>query len=261
MRIKLKRISPIILAASFCLFAAPLFGQSEREGMRLFESNKAAEAIAFLEADIEGGNPLPEEYNYLGLAYYQLGNYEKSVAAFKKGTSARGANKRILYFNMGNSLFALQKWQEALDSYSMACVADPAYAAPLLNKAGTEIKLDKLAEAAEDYRRFLILRPEDEQRPQIEKILALIEKELAVRKEEQRKAAEEAARIKAEEERIAREKQEAERLAAQKKAEEEEKRRKMLEEIAGSLRDSGDATNMSESSEEALEYDYDSDID
>ena len=100
MRIKLKRISPIILAASCLLFSLPLFGQNEREGMRLFEMNKGAEAIAFLEADIEGGNPLPEEYNYLGLAYYQMGNYEKSVAAFKKGCSAKGTNKKILYLKL-----------------------------------------------------------------------------------------------------------------------------------------------------------------
>ena len=261
MRIKLKRISPIILAASCLLLAFPLFGQSEREGMRLFESNKGAEAIAFLEADIEGGNPLPQEYNYLGLAYYQLGNYEKSVAAFKKGCSAKETNKKILYFNMGNSYFAMEKWGEALEAYAMASVADPAYAAPVLNKAGTEIKLDKLAEAAADYKRFLVLKPEDEQRPQVEKLISLIEEELAARKERERRAAEEAARIKAEEERIAREKAEAERLAALKKAEEEEKRRKMLEDIAGSLRDAGDTTNMSAPSENSLEYDYDSDID
>ena len=235
--------------------------QSSREGMALFEQNKPAEAIAFLEADIAGGNPLPEEFNYLGLCYYQIGNYEKAAEAFKKGCAASGTSKKILYLNLGNAYFAMQKWQEALDAYSMAMVADPAYAAPALNRAGTELKLDKLKEALADYRRFLVLKPEDEQRPQIEKVIGLIEAELAARAEKERLAAEEAARVKAEEERVAREKAEAERLAAQKKAEEEERRRKALEDIAGSLRDSGDTTNMSASSEDSLEYEYDSDID
>lgn len=261
MRIKLNRFAAFILALSLPAFFAPLFAQSAREGMALFEQNKGAEAIAFLEADIAGGNPLPEEYNYLGLAYYQIGNYEKSVEAFKKGTAASGTSKKILYFNMGNSYFAMQKWQEALDAYSMAAVADPAYASPVLNRAGTELKLDKLLEAAADYKRFLVLKPEDEQRPQIEKVIALIEAELAARAEKERLAAEEAARVKAEQERLAREKAEAERLAAQKKAEEEAMRRKALEDIAGSLREAGDTTNMSASSEDSLEYEYDSDID
>ena len=260
MRIKLNRLTVILplLAAALC---GPLFGQAKSEGMKLFEQNKPAEAIAFLEADIAAGTALPEEYNYLGLSYYQIGNYEKSAEAFKKGTSASGTNKKILYFNLGNSYFALQKWQEALDSYAMASVADASYSAPLLNKANVEIKMDKLTEAVSDYKRFLLLKPEDEQRPKIEKIIALIEAELAARVERERLAAEEAARIKAEEERLAQEKAERERLAAQKRAEEEAARRKMLEDIAGSLRDGGETTNMSADAEDSLGYDYDSDID
>ena len=178
MRIKLKTFAAIIFFLAFC---SGTFAQNSNEGCSLFEQNKPAEAIAFLEADIAGGNPLPQEYNYLGLAYYQIGNYEKSVEAFKKGTSASGTNKKLLYFNMGNSYFAMKKWQEALDAYSMASVADPTYAEPVLNKAGVELKLDKLLEAAADYKRFLVLKPEDEQRPQIEKLLALIEGELSAR--------------------------------------------------------------------------------
>ena len=262
MRIKLNRFKPLIFSLVLAaVFAQSLLAQEKREGMKLFEQNKPAEAIAFLEADIASGNPLPEEYNYLGLSYYQIGNYEKSVEAFKKGTSAGGTNKKLLYFNLGNAYFALQKWQEALDSYAMSSVADSAYAAPLLNKANVEIKLDKLAEAVVDYKRFLVLRPDDEQRPKIERIIALIEGELAARAERERLAAEEAERVKREEERLAREKAERERLAAQQKAEEEERRRKMLEEIAGSLREGGETTNMSADAEESMGYDYDSDID
>lgn len=260
MRIKLNRFT-VILPLFAAVLCGPLFGQAKSEGMKLFEQNKPAEAIAFLEADIAAGTALPEEYNYLGLSYYQIGNYEKSAEAFKKGSAAKGTNKKLLYFNMGNSYFAMQKWQEALDSYAMASVADPSYPAPLLNKANVEIKMDKLADAVSDYKRFLLLRPEDEQRPKIEKIIALIEAELAARVEKERLAAEEAARIKAEEERLAQEKAERERLAAQKRAEEEAARRKMLEDIAGSLRDGGETTNMSADAEESIGYDYDSDID
>ena len=260
MRIKLNRFT-VILPLFAAVLCGPLFGQAKSEGMKLFEQNKPAEAIAFLEADIAAGTALPEEYNYLGLSYYQIGNYEKSAEAFKKGSAAKGTNKKLLYFNMGNSYFAMQKWQEALDSYAMASVADPSYPAPLLNKANVEIKMDKLADAVSDYKRFLLLRPEDEQRPKIEKIIALIEAELAARVEKERLAAEEAARIKAEEERLAQEKAERERLAAQKRAEEEAARRKMLEDIAGSLRDGGETTNLSADAEESIGYDYDSDID
>ncbi len=269
MRIKLKTFAAILFSLWIPGF---LYAQSDREGAALFERNKPAEAIAFLEADIASGNPAPEEYNYLGLAYYQIGNYEKSAEAFKKGTRASGTNKKILYFNLGNSYFAMQKWQEAADAYSMASVADSSYAAPVLNKANALLKMNKIAEAGAEYKRFLLLRPEDEQRPKIEGLVILIERELAERLERERLAAEEAARIKAEEERLAREKAEAERrelerkleeerLAAQKRAEEEARRKKMLEDIADSLRDSGDTTNISADADKSLDYEYDSDID
>lgn len=257
-------------------------GKSASQGTKLFEQGKVAEAIAPLEAAVNAGSASPAEYNYLGLSYYQTGNYAKSVEAFKKGLAAAGTNKKLLYFNMGNSYFSMGEFQSALDSFSMATVADPGYAEPFLNKANTEIKLDRLSDAAADYKRYLVLRPESVQRPQIERILSLIDAEIAARAEAAAFAEQEAARLKAEEERIAAERAEQERVAAEQRAEEErlaaekraeeerlaaearaaeeERRRKLLEDVANSLRQNSDATNMSADAENALDYDYDSDI-
>ncbi len=265
----LKKVRHLVFFIFSLFFLRNAFSQDE--GIKLFEQNKPAEAIAFLEADIASGKSSPIEYNYLGLAYFQIGNYAKSVEAFKKGTAAPGTDKKMIYFNMGNSFFAMGNFQEALDSYAMASVADPSYAAPVLNKANTEIKTDKLTDAVADYKRYLLLMPDSPQRPQIEQIIAMIETELSSREERERLAAEEAARLKAEEDRIAREKaerdrleferrMEEERLAAEKRAQEEERRKKMLEDVANSLRDSKDTTNISADAEDTLEYDYDSDI-
>lgn len=272
--------------AVFCVNA--VFAQdsaskkSVSQGTRLFEEGKAAEAIAPLEAAVNSGSASPIEYNYLGLSYYQIGNYAKSVEAFKKGLAASGTNKKLIYFNMGNSYFSMGEFQSALESFSMATVADPGYAEPFLNKANTEIKLDMLSEAVADYKRYLVLRPESVQRPQIEKIISLIDAEIAARTEAAVLAEQEAARIKAEEERLAAERAERDRIAAEKRAEEEriaaekraeeerlaaearaaeeERRRKLLEDVANSLRQNSDATNMSADAEDALDYDYDSDI-
>lgn len=253
MKIKYKCLQAMFFAV-FC--ANIVFAQdsaskkSVSQGTRLFEQGKASEAIAPLEAAVNSGSATPAEYNYLGLSYYQIGNYAKSVEAFKKGLSASGTNKKLLYFNMGNSYFSMGEFQSALESFSMATVADPGYAEPVLNKANTEIKLDMLSEAASDYKRYLVLRPESVQRPQIERIISLIESEIAARAEAAVLAEQEAARIKAEEE----------RLAAEARAAEEERRRKLLEDVANSLRQNSDATNMSADAENALDYDYDSDI-
>ena len=274
-------------------FAAALSNAQQREGIRLYEQGMAAESIAFLEADIDAGNALPVEYNYLGLAYYQIGNFAKSVEAFRKGLAIPGTNKKRIYFNMGNSYFLMGDFENALNSYSMASVADPNYGEPVLNKANAELKLDRLKDAQDDYRRYLALCPDTPQRPEIEKILALIDEEIVSRAESERVAQEEAERLRQEEERIAAEKAEQERIAAEKKAEderlaaekkaeeeriaaekkaegervaaakraeEEERRRKMLEEVAESLRRSSETTNISADAESAIEYEYESDI-
>lgn len=287
---KYKSFSAIIFSL---FFAAALSSAQQREGVRLYEQGMAAESIAFLEADIESGNALPVEYNYLGLAYYQIGNFAKSVEAFRKGVAIPGTNKKRIYFNMGNSYFLMGDFENALNSYSMASVADPNYGEPVLNKANAELKLDRLKDAQDDYRRYLALCPDTPQRPEIEKILALIDEEMVSRAESERVAQEEAERLKKEEERIAAEKAEQERIAAEKKAEdekiaaerkaeeeriaaekkaeeerlaaakraeEEERRRKMLEEVAESLRRSSETTNISADAESAIEYEYESDI-
>lgn len=287
---KYKSFSAIIFSL---FFAAALSSAQQREGVRLYEQGMAAESIAFLEADIESGNALPVEYNYLGLAYYQIGNFAKSVEAFRKGVAIPGTNKKRIYFNMGNSYFLMGDFENALNSYSMASVADPNYGEPVLNKANAELKLDRLKDAQDDYRRYLALCPDTPQRPEIEKILALIDEEMVSRAESERVAQEEAERLRQEEERIAAEKAEQERIAAEKKAEdekiaaerkaeeeriaaekkaeeerlavakraeEEERRRKMLEEVAESLRRSSETTNISADAESAIEYEYESDI-
>lgn len=279
------KLSAVFVLASLFLgsfLAAQNSSSAQNEGVRLFEQNKPVEAIAFLESDIASGTALPVEYNYLGLAYFQIGNYAKSAEAFAKGISAPGTNKKMLYFNMGNSYFAMGEYEKALEAFSMASVADPSYSAPLLNKANTEVKMDRLSDALSDYRRYLVLKPESEQRPKVENLISMIESEISDREERERIAAEEAARLKAEEERIAYEKaerarQEAERLAeearlaeekkraeellaAQKRAEEEERRRKMLEDVAASLREKAGTTNMSADAEKTLDYEYDSDF-
>lgn len=288
---KYKGFSAII----FSLFFAVAFSiAQEREGIKLYEQGMAAESIAFLEADIESGSALPVEYNYLGLAYYQTGNFAKSVEAFKKGLAASGTNKKRIYFNMGNSYFSMGDFENAVNSYSMASVADPNYGEAVLNKANAEMKLDRLKDAQDDYVRYLVLCPDAPQKPAIEKIVALIDEELAFRAESERIAREEAERLRQEEERIAAEKRaeeeriaaekraeqeriaaekraeeeriaaakraEQERLAAEARAAEEERRRKLLEEVAESLRRNSETTNISADAESAIEYEYESDI-
>ncbi|HAH63562.1 MAG TPA: hypothetical protein DCL73_15865, partial [Treponema sp.] len=82
---EMMRIKLIAAAAAF-LCMMPVM-HAETEGERLFKNNRPADAAPLLEADIASGTASSDAYNYLGLAYYQTGQFVKSVAAFEKGLS------------------------------------------------------------------------------------------------------------------------------------------------------------------------------
>ena len=64
------------------LCSYPFF--SETEGERLFKINDPSGAVPLLEKDIASGNISSDTYNFLGLAYFQLGDYKKALDAFER---------------------------------------------------------------------------------------------------------------------------------------------------------------------------------
>ncbi len=271
-------ILAIITMSVFSLFASDAY----ETGYNLFTTNKPAEAIPYLETALNDLAVSPSVYVYLGIAYYQTGKYPESLDIFKRGLSASGTNKRIIAFNAGNSAYAMRDYATAEEMFSLASVADPAFAAPVLNRANARLSQDKLQGALEDYQRYLVLDPYSSQRAEVEAIIRALQGEMVYREEEKERLAqeeqrmkEEEARIQAENQRIAEEKaeaarKEAERLAAERAAEEArlaaqreaeaERRRRLLEEVAASLQDT-ETTGMNAGSEGVIEYEYESELD
>ncbi len=263
----------------FSLICSCLYAESE--GEKLFKSNHPKEAIVQLEKEITSKKASADAYNYLGLAYFQIGEYKKSTEAFAKGLKVSGTNKKILSFNQGNSYYAMQDYQSAAQCYSLTISADPFYTQALLNRANAYLMLKSYDNCIEDYEKYLQLEPNDPQRPQIEEILRLLRKEKIRLAEEEKKAAEEKARLeeenrkfqeelarqeqaekeRQEKERLQRLKEEEEaRLAEEKRlAEEAEKRRKMLEDVANSLQT--DSENLSSGAEDIIDYEHESELD
>ncbi len=241
------------------LFADPFI-----EGEQLFSRNKPHDAIPLLEQALLAQNGNPSVYNYLGLSYYQTGQMQKALDTFLNGTQKAGTNKRVLYYNAGNTAFAMGLLLEAENYFSLCSIADPSFAQALLNRANTRIRLQKLDEAAEDYTAYLQINPLSPQADEISKLLLLLSAEIDNKKLEEERLAQEAQRVKEEEMRIAEElalqKAEQDRLAAEKAAADAERRRILMEEIAASLQNS-ESTNLSAGSEGVMEYTYESELD
>ena len=204
---------------------------SDSEGEKLFKQNKPQEAIPVLEEEIAAETASAQAYNFLGLAYYQLGEYEKSVEVFSKGLKVSGTNKKILSYNQGNSYYLLQDFESAVKSYGLTLSADPNYSDAVLNRANSYLMLNDFVRAKSDYEKYLELEPENEQKESIQMLVAMLGSEIELQEEEARIAQAEAERL-AEEERLMQEELERQRLEQERIAEEERKERERLEEEA-----------------------------
>ena len=183
----------------------PLFSQNAAvnssrdflEGEELFKKNKVQESIPYLKAAISGGKS-PKAYVYLSLAYYQQKQYMESLEVCSDGMKVLGTDKKVLAFNAGNTCFALEDYDTAEKWYSLAIAANRLYAPPVLNRANCELKQEKFRAALEDYKLYLDLSPNDKQKVEIEKLIALLE---GIKKAEDDRIAEEE-RLKEEEKRL-----------------------------------------------------------
>ncbi|MCR4733452.1 MAG: tetratricopeptide repeat protein [Treponema sp.] len=204
---------------------------AESNGERLFKENKPEESIPFLEEEITAGTASAQAYNFLGLAYYQLGEYEKSAEVFAKGLKVSGTNKKVLSYNQGNSYYLMQNYNEAVKSFDLAIVMDSSFSDAMLNRANSYLMLRDFKKAKVDYQKYLELEPENSQKESIVALLALLDNQIVRQEEEEKLAAIEAARI-AEEEKKLQEELERQRLEEERLAEEARKERERLEEEA-----------------------------
>lgn len=236
---------------------------SETEGERLFKSNQSEKAAEVLENEIANGNITKDSYNFLGLSYYQNGDYEKSLDAFERGMKSPVSDKRAICFNEGNVAYAKGDYKKAESCFSLALTVSPSFYPALLNRANSYLMLQDYKTALPDYKNYVQALPNDAQADNIRKLISYLEEQIAFQEAEEKRREEENARIAAENAKLQEElqrKQEEEAAAkeAQRQAD-AERRRKLLEDVANSLKQS-DSMHMTAGAEDVLDYDYESEL-
>lgn len=200
MKIKLKALVFIFLFSTAICFAqtsgaggsggAGTSAGGLSQGESLFKENNAKDAVQVLEYEILNGQISENTYNFLGLGYYQLGDYEKSLDAFRRGLKAQPDNIKLLSYNMGNTYYAIKDYTSAVNCYSDSLKAAPTFYEALLNRANALLMAGQLTSAKEDYQLFIIKSPDDPQKERIEMLIKALEEEIARREEEARLLAE-----------------------------------------------------------------------
>ena len=182
----------IFLPVYLCFAQAGVNGVENglSKGETLFKENNASDAVQVLEYEILQGQVSENTYNFLGLGYFQLEQYEKSIDAFRRGISKQPENKKLLAYNMGNTYYAMKEYDNAIEMYSQSMQADPFFYEAILNRANALLMADRLVSAKEDYELYIQKCPDDSQRERIELLIKALEEELARREEEARLLAE-----------------------------------------------------------------------
>lgn len=161
-----------------------VYNEDYEKAEEFYTLNQPKEAIPLYEKCIEEPNINPAIYIHLGVAYYQTGDFTRSLACCVKGLSKSNTDHKILAYNAGNSAYALTNFARAEASYTLAIKEDENFAPAYLNRANAQLRQDHLQAAKDNYIKYLELDPQSEQRSEIERLLALLEAEIIRRANE-----------------------------------------------------------------------------
>lgn len=100
-----------------------------------------------------------EFYNE-GIKYYQKGQFEKAVKAYKKAVK-KDKKFAFAWDNLGLSYRRLENYKQAIKAYQKSLKLDPNGRVPLMNLPIAQIYLKKYDDAIESYQKFSEVYPDD----------------------------------------------------------------------------------------------------
>lgn len=117
-----KLICLFLLLSGVLLLAAQPERKLAREGNKLYEEKKYADAEASYKKALNVKNNMPEAIFNLGDAMYQQKRWDDAAAQFKLSTTLAGdsVQKAAAYHNLGNTLYGKEDYSGAVDAYKRA---------------------------------------------------------------------------------------------------------------------------------------------
>ncbi|NQU56624.1 MAG: tetratricopeptide repeat protein [Rhodospirillales bacterium] len=124
------------------------------------QTDKADEAVNYLETAISAMPESAELFNLLGGAFRRADRGEDAIAAYQQAVRL-DPNLPDAHYNFGNALKAMDRWDEAVSAYQQAVGLKPDFADAYYNLA-LALKADRrLDEATAANRKVLSLKPND----------------------------------------------------------------------------------------------------
>ena len=90
------------------------------QGVEAMEIGKYKEAKESFERQIKKGKHLDEAYRGLGMAHFELEEYEAAISAFELALKAEAEETSTMYNMMGVCYMKIESYEKALDVYKKA---------------------------------------------------------------------------------------------------------------------------------------------
>lgn len=95
-----------------------------RDGVKLLEEGKYEEAISNFEVQLKENRRLDEAYRGLGIAYYELGDYEAAIESLEAALENKAKESVVLYNLLGASYLKMERYEDALKFFQEALKMD-----------------------------------------------------------------------------------------------------------------------------------------
>ena len=95
-------------------------GGNIKDGVALLEQEKYEEAIAVFQEDVKKEKNLDEAYRGIGIAYYELEQYEEAADALESALNHEAKETATFFGMLGACYMQLETYDKALDAYQNA---------------------------------------------------------------------------------------------------------------------------------------------
>lgn len=95
-----------------------------KSGVALLGEKKYEEAVTAFQKDIKKGRNLGEAYRGLGIAYFELQEYESATEAFETALENETKETAVIFGFLGACYLELEEYNRALDVYEKALDQD-----------------------------------------------------------------------------------------------------------------------------------------
>lgn len=112
-----KWILTVVLAGAFVLTGC---ADNVKSGVESLEAGNYENAQEAFQKDIEKGKNLDEAYHGLGIACFELEEYEDAIEAFELAAKNKSEETAVLYSMMGACYMEIGEYEKALDVYTKA---------------------------------------------------------------------------------------------------------------------------------------------